>query len=296
MTDSGKKDPAASGTAGATAFMRALAASDPREHIRGGDNLAEAFLTDEERIPLRDPAARAWLLENKVAAGAYAFMIARTAFFDEVVEGALRENVPQIVFLGAGYDSRPYRFRELIQDTAIFELDTEATLRRKQACLGRAQISIPAQVRFAPFELPADDLMLILVQAGFKRNGRTLFLWEGVTYYLSGEIVDSGLTAIGRGSPAGSSICFDYAALSGEALQEKGAVALRDHMRTEHPNEPAKFGIRAGEIGSVLGNKGFEIREHLTAAKMQERYLPGVNLAEIGKIPALFCLVWARVK
>ncbi len=29
------------------------------------------------------------------------------AFFDHIVKSALRENIPQIVFLGAGYDSRP---------------------------------------------------------------------------------------------------------------------------------------------------------------------------------------------
>jgi O-methyltransferase involved in polyketide biosynthesis len=33
------------------------------------------------------------------------------------------ENYPQIVFLGAGYDTRPYRFKDSIKQTEIFELD-----------------------------------------------------------------------------------------------------------------------------------------------------------------------------
>jgi len=37
-------DKLTSGTAMATAFMRALAACDPRKEIRGSDNLAEIFL------------------------------------------------------------------------------------------------------------------------------------------------------------------------------------------------------------------------------------------------------------
>jgi len=57
----------------------------------------------------------------------YEYLIARTAFFDDIVEQALRENIPQIVFLGAGYDSRPYRFKDLIKETSIFELDIHTT-------------------------------------------------------------------------------------------------------------------------------------------------------------------------
>lgn len=57
------------------------------------------------------------------APGSYEYFIARTAFFDAAVRRALDENVPQIVLLGAGYDSRAYRFADRIRDTRIFELD-----------------------------------------------------------------------------------------------------------------------------------------------------------------------------
>jgi len=112
MAEDNALDKQASGTAMATAFMRALAACDPREEIRGNDTLAEIFLTEEQKKPLRDSAARAWVLHNRVAPGAYEFMIARTAFFDQIVEQALEENIGQVVLLGAGYDSRPYRFAD----------------------------------------------------------------------------------------------------------------------------------------------------------------------------------------
>ena len=66
-------------------------------------------------------------MKNKIAPGAYEFMIARTAFFDRIVEQALKVNIGQLVLLGAGYDSRPYRFGKFIQDTKIFELDAKPT-------------------------------------------------------------------------------------------------------------------------------------------------------------------------
>jgi O-methyltransferase involved in polyketide biosynthesis len=96
-----------------TATMRVLATYDEREEIRGNDWLAELFLSEDRRAPLKDPVKRQWILKNSVSPGVYEFMIARTAFFDHVVEEALREGLPQLVLLGAGYDSRPYRFREL---------------------------------------------------------------------------------------------------------------------------------------------------------------------------------------
>jgi methyltransferase (TIGR00027 family) len=115
-------------------------------------------------------SARAWVMQNRVTPGAYEFMIARTAFFDQIVEQALKENVGQVVFLGAGYDSRPYRFEGFIQDTIIFELDTKPTQQRKQSCLQQAQIPIPKQVRFVSVNFDTDNLVEKLVEAGFDRE------------------------------------------------------------------------------------------------------------------------------
>jgi methyltransferase (TIGR00027 family) len=296
MSEDKSLDKQASGTAMATAFMRALAACDPRKEIRGSDNLAEIFLIDEQKKPLKDMAARAWVMQNKVTPGAYEFMIARTAFFDQIVEQALKENVAQVVFLGAGYDSRPYRFEKFIQDTIIFELDTKPTQQRKQDCLQQAQISISKQIRFVPINFDTDKLVDKLVEAGFSKEKRTLFVWEGVTYYLSAEVVDNMLIVIKENSSSGSSICFDYAALSSEALNEHNTKELRNHMSSQHANEPTKFGIRAGEIDSFLAKKDYEVVMHLTADEMTKKYLSGDGHLEIGKVPSLFCLVLARVK
>lgn len=187
MPDESALKEQASGTAMDTAFMRALAACDPRKEIAGGDQLAEIFLDDERRKPLKDPAIRAWIMRNKLTPGAYEFMIVRTAYMDEVVKKALNENIGQIVFLGAGYDSRPYRFRSLIQDTVLFELDTRLTQERKKACLQRAQVEVPDRVRFVPVNFEAADLQARLAEAGYCPAKSGLFIWEGVSYYLTPE-------------------------------------------------------------------------------------------------------------
>ena len=285
----------ASGTAMATAFMRALAAYDPRKEIRGNDYLAEIFLEEEQKKPLKDPAIRAWVMQNKIAPGAYEFMIARTAFFDRIVEQALKENIEQVVLLGAGYDSRPYRFGEFIQDTKIFELDAKPTQQRKKEYLQQAEISISEQISFVPINFETDNLRVTLTEAGFSQEKKTLFIWEGVTYYLSAEVVDNMLAFVRSNPPSGSSIAFDYASLSEEALNEDGAKELRKHMQSRYSNEPTKFGIRTGKIEAFLAERGFEVIEHLTAADMSEMYLSIGGYSDVAQVPSLFCLVYATV-
>jgi methyltransferase (TIGR00027 family) len=283
----------ASETALATAFMRALAARDDRKEIRGTDYLAEIFLPGERKAPLNDLKVRQWVMKNKVAPGAYEFMVARTAFFDHVVRDELLRNIPQIVLLGAGYDSRPYRFKELLKQTRIFELDAQPTQLRKQELLGQAGIPVPEHVTFVPVDFNRENLKEVLLEAGFSGDERALFVWEGVTYYLSAEVVDNTLGVIRTISPAGSSVCFDFASLSTEALGEEGAKKLREHMKSKHPAEPTKFGIPQGKLGAFLTERGYVVIEHLSSSEMEARYLTLQDGSTAGKVPALFSLVHA---
>jgi methyltransferase (TIGR00027 family) len=282
-------------TAMATAFMRALASHDDREEVKGPDYLAEVFLTENRKRLLKDPKVREWVLKNKIDPGAYEFMIARTAFFDHVVQQALWGNVPHLVFLGAGYDTRPYRFKDLIQGTKIFELDAQPTQQRKKEILHQVSITIPEQVVFVPINFETDNLKDALLGAGFGRGQEALFVWEGVTYYLSAEVVDSTLSFIRLNSRPGSSICFDYASLSPEALNNSSSKKLRERMKSRYAAEPARFGITQGRLASFLSERGYDIIEHLTANDMQRRYLALRDGSSVGMVPPLFCLVHASV-
>jgi hypothetical protein len=58
-------------TAIGAAAMRFLAATDEREEIKGPDYLAEIFLTEDRKVPLKDPAMREWVIKNRVPPGMY---------------------------------------------------------------------------------------------------------------------------------------------------------------------------------------------------------------------------------
>ncbi len=122
-------------------FLRALAANDDREEIKGTDYLAEKFLPENYKTILNNPVSRKQLMKKPPIM--YAYLIARTSFFDRIIEQTLLENIPQIVFLGAGYDGRPYRFKNKIKKTRIFELDIHPTQQHKKKLLQQANISIP---------------------------------------------------------------------------------------------------------------------------------------------------------
>jgi len=277
-------------------MLRALAAHDEREEIRGADHLAELFLTEDRRAPLSDPAKRRWILQNKISPGAYEFMLARTAFFDHVVREALEANLPQIVFLGAGYDTRPYRFKDLVGHTRIFELDAAPTQLRKREILEQTATPMPEQIKFLPIDFTQDDLQTVLLAAGFSPAAPALFVWEGVTYYLTAEAVDTTLAAVRSLAVAGSSICFDYAALSSEALNEEKARKLHEHLRSNHPDEPVKFGIPSGRLEGFLNERGYRLIRCVNSAGMEAKYLTLQDGSVLGKVAPLFALVHASVK
>lgn len=284
-----------SDTAMTAAFCRALASKDEREEIRGPDYLAEIFLTEDGRKPLHDPAAREWVMQKFISPGTYEFFLARTAYLDQIVEKALRENIPQIVFFGAGYDTRTYRFAAQIKQTTIFEMDIASTQQRKKQLLQHANVPIPAQLTFVTIDFERDTLAKVLLQAGFERNKQTQFIWEGVTYYLSARAVDETLAFVRSHSPAGSAICFDYMLHAPDISSRYGVKAAKEAMRALYAAEPVQFGIEEETIESYLSVRGFKLIEHFTPEDMEKKYLTLHNGTTAGKVLALFRFAQAIV-
>lgn len=140
-----------------------------------------------------------------------------------------------------------------------------------------------------------DNLCEVLTAAGLRRDGRTLFIWEGVSHYLSGAAVEHVLACVKWLSPAGSSLGFDYASVSAEVFGDAGVQEFRKLMRSQYAGEPTRFGIRAGTIEAFLNERGFQVIDHLTAADMNERYLALNRYTDMGRVSPLFCLVHAGV-
>lgn len=277
------------------ALLRSLAAVDEREEIRGHDYLAEIFLAADRKSSFNDPVIKEWLTKNYFPEGVYEYSIARTAYFDHIVEQALRENIPQIVFLGAGYDSRPYRYSEFAGETRIFELDDRDTQQRKRESLRQANVPIPERLTYAALSFNRDILEDILFKAGFDKGQRSLFIWEGSTYNLSAGDVDETLRFIHAHSQAGSTVCFDYNIIPAEMAEANMSDEMKEIMNPAISSEHVQFGIEEKKIGAFLAERDFIIIEHLTAEEMEKKYLTLNDGSLVGKVPARHCIAYASV-
>jgi methyltransferase (TIGR00027 family) len=269
-----------SSTAMTVAFCRALAARDEREEIKGPDYLAELFLLDEAKKLLHDHASRQWAIQHLVTPQLYGYFVARTCFVDDVVRSSLAGETPQIVLLGAGYDTRAWRFRDDLHNTRYFELDIRPTQTRKRDVLCAARVDMPSQVTFVDVDFKKDDLAVVLKESGLDPKARTLFILEGVTYYLDASTIRATLKSVREVSAPGSVICFDY---------------MTEKLDSVNPSEPFKFWIGSTEIHAYLSASGFDMVEHLDSREMERRYLTLHDGTRGEKALPYFCFVQATV-
>jgi methyltransferase (TIGR00027 family) len=137
------------------------------------------------------------------------FLVARERYIDDYLQAALDDGLEQLVILGTGYDSRACRF-ERLKDCKVFEVDHPATQQAKIVKLKKILGALPAHVVFVPIDFETQTLEQRLVECGYNEHKKTLFIWQGVTQYLTPEAVDSTLAFVASHSGQGSSIIFDY--------------------------------------------------------------------------------------
>ncbi len=275
------------------AYCRALATYDAREEIRGQDSVAEIFIAEEGKASFKDPAAREWMIQK--LAGTYEYFIARTAFIDRIVRQAPRDGASQIVFLGAGYDTRTYRFRNELKDTRVFELDAGPTQERKRRLLSQAHVPIPPQLVYVTINFERESLAEALSRAGFDRTAKTLFVWEGVSYYLSPGTVDDTFSFVRDNSPSGSRLCFDYMIEAPDLASRYGVSAVLESWRKAYSSENVHFGIEEGTIESFLSQRGFRLIENLAPEQLERRFLALKDGSLAGRVVALFNIALASV-
>ncbi|MBY0385402.1 SAM-dependent methyltransferase [bacterium] len=121
------------------------------------------------------------ILERAIAAaGDQPAVAIRTRFIDDKLTNALKKGVTQIVILAAGMDTRAYRL-PIPKNISIFEIDKKEVLDYKNQKLHNVvpvckRRTLPADLRE---EWPAQ-----LLQIGFEKNQKTLWMVEGLLMYL----------------------------------------------------------------------------------------------------------------
>jgi len=290
------KDEKASNTAGYTCFSRACASREKDERFRGPDYMAEIFLPALAKVILNVPVLRKAFMSKVAPSGIYEYVIARTKLLDEIFLDGLANKVYQIVVLGAGMDTRALRFAGMNQGTKIIELDIEKTQRPKVEILNRKKVELPDELVFASIDFNTEDLSDVLINAGYRRDQQSLFLWEGVTMYLNSDAVNSTLSFIQKSSQKGSRVAFDY--IFGSVLRQEnkfyGEKEIFDTV--SQTGEGWTFGLEEGKVEELLTKHGFKMISHYTPSELEERYFRADDGSIIRRINGTHCIVQASVE
>lgn len=286
-------------TAEAFASLRAAGASVRDEQIRNPDHLASRFiapglrLTVLVKVPaLRSVARRA---AERMSPGAYYYELARVKHIDSVLVDELRAGLDQLVILGAGFDTRAYRLAEQLVAVRVFEVDHPVTAALKKRRVIRVLGGLPQHVTYLAVDLEHQDLASALASAGYDPQLRTLFIWSGVSFYLSAEAVGEGLAFVRASSPPGSSLVFDYhyQGFTDRSRDYYGSMQAR--QRVEDLGEPCIFGIDEGAVAALLEHHGLELVSDFGPAELEGRYLVGGDGRVAGHPFGFVSIAHARV-
>jgi methyltransferase (TIGR00027 family) len=293
-------DAPSSFTAETMALQRAFESHRPSTSRLFSDPYADAFLRPWMRwlavasgVPiLRGVATR--LFDAKTGPGPRPSAIIRTRVIDDALVDIVdrhRER-SQVVILGAGFDTRAYRLSALAA-ARVFELDHPATQQAKRAVIERLGLS-GDHVVHAPINFEHDDLYQVLARAGLDSTAPIVFVWEGVTNYLSAHAVDDTLATIRRAS-AGRDATLIVTYVDVRALDEPSPFpeARRWVKAVRDAGEPWTFGLDPRSAAQYFHDRGYSVSSDVSTKDAGEQLFSGSRRTERGS--ALYRVLVADV-
>ena len=287
---------APSQTAEAVCLMRATEQRRPPGERILDDPYARLFLGRLSRAALASWEASGKLgdVAARLSPGLAAYVLTRHRFIDDCLGRALEADVAQLVLLGAGYDSRAYRFAAGLGGRPVFEVDFPATSRRKARILARSADTLPrVTVHRIEIDFERDSLEERLRQAGFRKGARSFFVWEGVSMYLTRAAVKATLATIRDITAPRSDLAMDFWHL----LDSPDLVATAYRMSANLLSllgEPVTFGIHPEDVGPFLDRLGYRVLDLADSADLERRYVrdgrsvvPGNYLVHAATRPGL---------
>ncbi len=290
-------DKQSSFTAEAATMFRAVESSLPERERICFDSLAASFLGSvftEASLDEQSVADTLRKLRETGMGSAYAEVVARTRYIDDFLQEQIEEGIEQLAILGAGFDTRAYRFDTLLaKGVAVFEVDHPAIQEQKKARVEKVLGALPGHVEYVPVDFDRDELGSALRAHSYDNNRRTAFIWEGVTMYLAAEAVEETLAFVAHNSGPGSCIIFNYIHRSesephAESTEEGAARQVMERWGETHV-----FGMDPGKVEDYLKEKGFIKATNVPPATLTALY---PNLSHRGlEVAPYISLVHATV-
>jgi len=195
----------------------------------------------------------------------------------------------QLVMLGAGLDFRARRhasedgfLAHLSNDLTVFELDLPPMISLREKLLKQIdeyEGESGVEFRHIPIDFNSENLKQKLISNGFNDNIPTLFVWEGVTYYLEPDAVNRTLTMIKEcGSKKTTYLLFDY--LDARVVNKTHPNPAGELMRSvfqDEVNEPLLWGLEFDEMDTFSRDLGYTLERHWRPEDFEEQGYLGMN-------------------
>lgn len=243
-------------TAAGVAVMRALESHARTPLFR--DPLAEPMLTGWPATMLAHRATRWAFLHtlDRLGPGFYGAVVCRTRVIDDACRTALTDGVRQVVIIGAGMDTRPYRLPEMTR-ADVWELDLPTVQHTKKEAITRVLGSLPPHVRYTPLDLTTSPPPPPLEPTP------TLVLCEAVSMYLPTPAVQNLFTYAGA-LPPESRFIFTY--LPRAVRDDPAHAKWSRRLNWQTAFHPA-------EVSEHLSHRGLKVLADIGAEHHQEQLL-----------------------
>lgn len=255
--------------------------------VRGPDDLAARLIAPRPgvaaliKLPVLNRLAPH--LVERVLPGGVWFEVARTRGFDDLVSEEVADGARQVVLLGAGLDSRPYRIAAELAGTTVWEVDHPVTAAYKRERVAAAIADPPPNVRYAEVDFERESLPDALAAAGHDPGARSVVIWSGVTPYLDEAAVRDTLRWFAGQAP-GSVLGFDY--VHRELIEGRWRTRRSERLRrlVAARGEPFRWGIPRGETEAFLAGFGLELVEDVSPEEAERRYLLRADGTPAGRL------------
>jgi methyltransferase (TIGR00027 family) len=193
-------------------------------------------------------------------------LAARVRWFDSQVVSALHDGIKQVAVIGAGYDSRPWRIRG--NDVRFFELDHPATQQDK---IRRAPQPSPTYI---PSDLTTEDAANSLLDYGLDASKSALFILEGVTMYLSDDVVRRQLQLLEKMSAIDSRLAVDFYPPSNSGTAQHHRQLRVQQLARSGSGEPFRLALDRPQAVALVQEAGWNIDEVISLRDAANTLVP----------------------
>ncbi|NMB55872.1 MAG: class I SAM-dependent methyltransferase [Leptolinea sp.] len=204
-------------------------------------------------------------------------ILCRARFTEDSLDEAIAGGMTQYVILGAGMDTFTLRRPDLKDNLQVYEVDHPATQANKRERMERISPELPRNLHLVPVDFSTDDLQTALLRAGYQPDRPGFFSWLGVTYYLERQAIHTTWRTLSALCAPGSTLVFDYADLGAFSLGISSGREKATQFIARQSGETMKTGFDPDELEKELLRFGFDTREDLSPAEIEQRYFAKRN-------------------